>query len=400
MRAEFKKWQIVTAAVNAAAIVGALVLTAVGASAAKSQSYNNAADRWRNGTKGEYTQISCFFSNDAGFDINSMNNLRGKLLNKLSEASVTAEPGRTLVPDGYSLRAGTAQVTCDVTGRSEAEITAVGGNFFLFRDFRLASGAFFSDRDLMQDGAVIDKRLAWSLYGSENIVGKNIYINNVQLFVSGVIETPSTEAEERCAGDVPKAYISYYAAGRIFGSELTSGRDMGMEGEQSAEVTKITCYECVVPDPVENFAYNCIKENEEETNKGKVSIVNNTERFRPKKYRKPLEKLDGYAVQKDGISYPFWENASRMVEVRLSFIYGARKLLLIIPLLTLICLVITAFRLYQRKKQDLKKAVVSFVSAKWRALRNRKENEAVKAKEKETEALAEADKRKLKIKKI
>ena len=88
-------------------------------------------------------------------------------------------------------------VSGDASGHSDAEITAVGGDyFFLFRDFKLASGSFFSEKDLMQTGAVIDSQLAWDLYGSDEVTGMNIYINNVKLYISGVIETPSTKPEE------------------------------------------------------------------------------------------------------------------------------------------------------------------------------------------------------------
>ena len=44
-----------------------------------------------------------------------------------------------------------------------------------------------------QDGAVIDKELAWSLYGSVNVAGMSIYLNDVKLYISGVIDNPRTK---------------------------------------------------------------------------------------------------------------------------------------------------------------------------------------------------------------
>lgn len=49
----------------------------------------------------------------------------------------------------------------------------------------------------MQDGAVIDKNLAWALYGSEKVSGMNIYINGVKFYIAGVIDLPGTEAEKK-----------------------------------------------------------------------------------------------------------------------------------------------------------------------------------------------------------
>lgn len=385
MRPLKKKLTIAAAAVNAAAIIGAVVLTALGSHAAKAQSYNDAADRWSSDGKRKYSQISCFFSSDSGFDRNGVNSLRGQLLTELKNVSVTPTEGIDLVPDAYSAPAGTATVSGDDSGRSDAEITAVGGNyFFLFRDFKLLSGAYFSENDLMQTGAVIDRQLAWDLYGSDEVAGMNIYINNVKLFISGVIDTPSTKPEKRSAGKTPKAYISYYAAGLIFGGGSSMEDTVPDFKPPAPEFRTITSYECIVPEPVENFAYSKVKGSLGDSYKGKVSIVNNTERFLPKTRVKALKKLDEYAVVKNQIVYPFWENASRIVEIRLSFIYGARRLLLAIPLITAVCLLIMAYRLFMRKKEGLKKAAANRISARWRSLKDRAPKKAAQTKEKES----------------
>ena len=369
MKKKFRPFHIVVAAVNAAAIAGALILTGAGNSMARSQRYNYAAERWQNGSDTKCGQVSCFFSSDAGFDSRSAKGVKAKMFSELKNASVNAEEGQNLVTDAYSASAGRAAITSDIRGRSEADITAVGGDFFFFRDFMLASGSFFSDKDLRQDGAVIDEQLAWALYGSDDITGKNIYINNVRLYISGVIKGPDTKAEERSIGKAPRAYISYYAAGLIFGGGQSDGDIAGM---QSSDFRKVTCYECVSPDPVEKFTYNTVKEYFKDQYDGKLSIVNNTERFTPKKRSKALKQLEKAVVRSDNIIFPYWENASRIVELRLSFIYGGRKLLLIIPLITLICLIIAAYKTYIRKKEDYKRTAAGFVSSKWRAIRRKK----------------------------
>ncbi|MBP5379211.1 MAG: ABC transporter permease [Ruminococcus sp.] len=378
MKKRFRPVHAVIAVLNAAAVAGALILTAVGSSAAKSQRYNNAHELWRNGSEAEFSQVSCFFSDEAGFSKNEADAIRNHLIEELKGAAVNPNGRQKLVPDAYSASAGKATVTGDIGKSSEAEITAAGGNFFLFRSFDLLSGAFFSDEDLMQDGAVIDRQLAWNLYGTDNVAGKNIYINNVKLYISGVIDLPRTDAEERCTGDTPRAYISYYAAGQIFGSGMD---EFGEVGNVSSDFRKITCYECISPEPVENFTYNIIKKKFAETYKGQISIVNNKERFEPKTRVKALKRLEDVVVRKDKIVYPFWENASRMVEFKLSFIYGGRRLLLAIPLITLICLIIMAYRAFKRNKKGLRKALGNFISAKMTALRRKRSNSTEENKE-------------------
>ena len=202
---------------------------------------------------------------------------------------------------------------------------------------------------------MIDRNLAFALYGSDNIAGKKIYIGNTELFVSGVIAVPSTNAEEKCRDKVPQAYISYYAAGQIFGS-------VDFERGEKSDFTKVTSYECVSPEPVENFTYDIVKERLSDTYSGKISIVNNTERFLPENRTKALKKLEQLVIRKDSVTYPYWENASRLVELRLSFIYGVRRLLLAILLITLVCLIIMEYRKFKRKKQALKRSAENYFS--------------------------------------
>jgi hypothetical protein len=375
MRSRFKTAHIIAAAVNAVAVAGALVLTAMGSSAAKSQSYNYAAERWKGESKDTYSQLSCYFSDDAGFTKSSVKDLKGQIYGKLEEVSVVPENGKTLILDACSTDAGNYELTCDSVGKSEAELTAVSGDFFFFHDFQLLSGSFFDDEDIMHDGVVIDEQLAWNLYGGNDIIGMNIYINNVKLFVSGVIKIPDTDPEQRCIGETPKAYLSYDAAEMLMG-EKSSGSEM--ESEQSTvKFDKVTCYECIVPDPVDNFAYNTIDKTVGETYKGKVSVVNNTKRFSPDVRRKAFKNIDDYAIRKDKVVYPFWENASRIVEVKLSMMYGIRRYLLAVPVITLIWLAIKVFILFERKKAGMKKAFRNFISDKWESFTGRFRKKAV-----------------------
>jgi hypothetical protein len=196
----------------------------------------------------------------------------------------------------------------------------------------------------MQDGAVIDRVLAWELYGSEDIAGMNIYLNGVKFYISGVIDTPSTEQEKKTVGDISRAYISYE------GLKLING---GITEEGSDYLNKISCYECIVPNPVENFAYNALDEYFGGSHNTTVSIVNNTERFNPTKLAKKYKNLSDYAIADKPIVYPYWENASRITEFRLSGIYYFRRLTYIIPILTLLLLIALGWRAGGRLRQKI-----------------------------------------------
>lgn len=342
MRFKIKLPYAIIAGLNAVSLAGALILTAAGSSIARSQSYNRAAEKWD--PDGGSSQISCFFSDDSGFSTDGLGGLRAQIMNSLNAVS-SAGGELPAVPDAYSAAAGTADLRSDTLGRGDAELTAVGGDFFLFRDFTLLDGAYFSQSDLMQDGAVIERSLAWSLYGSDNVAGLNVYVNGVKFYISGVIDDPSDKYQKKTAGKAPRAYISYDGASRLALSGSLEGEDTSFK--------KVSCYECIMPDPVENYAYNTVNGYFEGMYSGKYQAVCNTTRFTPSTRAKAFKKLSSYAVRKDSVIYPYWENASRIAEFKLAPIYFLRRLSLIVPVITGVWLAFLLFRALEKNGKKL-----------------------------------------------
>lgn len=334
---------VVIACVNALSLIGTLVLTIAGNSLAKSQSYNYMAQKWDR--TGGCSQISCFFAEDAGVTVDNIGGVKASMLTALQNISVIPEENQKLVTEAYSTSAGEAVVRSDTTnGRSNAELTAVGGDFFLFRNFDFIDGSYFSENDIMQDGAVIDRNLAWALYGSDRVSGKNIYIDGVKFYIAGVIDTPQTKYEKKTAGENPVAYISYDGANLLNEnySAKADKNDLMGDGDfipADTGLKKITCYECIMPDPVENYAYNAVN-GYFKSYEGKYAIVSNSERFKPSVRAKAHKNLADYAVVSNSVIYPYWENASRIVEFKLTSVYFYRRLTYIIPVLTLLYLLI------------------------------------------------------------
>lgn len=354
MKSRIRPHYVIIAGLNALSLIAAIILTAVGGSMAASQSWNSAAAKWD--SDGESSQISCYFSDDAGFTTDGLGGARAAMLTSLKNISITAEDGAELIPDAYSVSAGTATVRSDTTtGRAEAELTAVGGKFFMFRDFQLLDGAYFSENDLMQDGAVIDRRLAWALYGSVNVSGMNIYINGVKFYISGVIEDPQGKYEKKTAGEAPRAYISYSGASQLNLASAEMSADL--YGGDTA-LKKITCYECIMPDPVENYAYNAVNGYFSNLYPDSFAAVSSGTRFSPSVRAKAFKSRWKYAVRDDGIKYPYWENASRIVEYKLSAVYFWRRIALIAPAITAAWLVFLLCRTLKRHGKSLISAII------------------------------------------
>ncbi len=347
---------------NVLSLTGTLILTVIGSSLAKSQRYNDMADRWD--SKGGYSQISCFFSDDSGFTTDNIGGIKANALTSLKNMSITPEENQKLILESYSTPAGQITIRSDTTnGRSEAELTAVGGDFFMFRGFDLLDGSYFTDDDLMQDGVIIDRTLAWSLYGAQNVSGMNIYINGIKFYIAGVIDNPQTKPEKKTIGELPRAYISYDGAGLLDNSSSVVSkvpiRDKDSIGDNDSimpsdkGLKKISCYECIMPNPVENYAYNTVNDYFENSYKNKYTIVNNSERFNPAVRAKSFKNLSNYAAVENSVIYPYWENASRIIEFKLTTVYFYRRLTYIIPILTLLWLIVLFWRMAGRFKNRI-----------------------------------------------
>lgn len=345
---KIKKRYIAAAAANAAAIVLSAVLTVCGNAAAERQAYNFAAERWKGSSSTDYAQISTFFSDDAGFTTDSVGSARTQFIYTLQNVSIAEEDGKRQCPDAYS--APTGNMTMTNGFRSfESEVTAVGGDFFMFRSFRLLDGAYFSDSDVMQDGVVIDSTLAWQLFGSYDIAGKDVKLDGMQLRIAAVVDDPQTKEEKHCYGDKPKAYISYKAA-----SKLMQAKDPGEEAFR-----RVNCYEFIMPDPVDSFAYKSMKEYFGSWGSD-AEIIQNTDRFSQSVLKKKLKKLKYSMVRDSEIQLPFWENASRITEYRLTYLYSIVRVCRAVTVLTVVWLVIKGCIALKRRKKMMFTAVRGF----------------------------------------
>ena len=368
---KIKLKKLIIPAVNAAAIAGILILSAAGPHSAAKQKYNFTAGKWQGDSSESYWQVSSFFDDDSGFDTSRIRSVRGQIMTALKNASYDTESGMKLFTDAYSADVGTAKIKCDTSRRADAAVTAVGGDFFYFHSFDLISGAYFSEEDTMQDGVVIDRQLAWEIYGSDDIAGKNIYINGVKCYISGVVAAPTDKASKKCMGDVMRAYVSYDTASAMAMNDSSKSAENG-----TPSFRDITSYECVLPQPVENFASKTMEDVFGTAYKGSVRIVSNTDRYTPSKRVKAFRKISESVIHDDGIKLPFWENASRMTEYKLSWLYAARRLLTAIPVLTLAWLAFRLIRLYSRSKAELKRITAELID---RIITKRRKNSAENA---------------------
>lgn len=312
-----KKLYIILAVINGAAIILAAVLWAVFTSVTGRLSSQQAAKRW---SKERYSQLSVFYDNSAGINIDGVYTMRAEIEKKLTENSVSQEnPMGRLWFDAYS-----AQSTLTVQSPREdykvsadAIVTATGGDYFLFHPLKLLSGAYYAPDELMQDRVIIDYNLAWQLFGSKDADGMTVLINGTRYYVAGVVEPDQDKASEYVYGTKPHIYMSYDALKRIY-----SGADV-----------PVTTYEVCLPDPVTGLAAKIV-DDVNTVDDTLCEIVENSARYDILRLYKIAFDGGKRAVVDKSIVYPFWENAARMTEENAAVLLVWISAAVLVPILT------------------------------------------------------------------
>lgn len=271
-----------------------------------------AAARWS--PQGGTSQISCYFSKSAGVTPETLKSFGYSLDGTLKSESITVEsenPDARLWVDCYS-----AEGKITLTNRKKSvtvDAIGFGGDFFLFHPFTLKSGSYFSGDDLMQDYCVIDKNAAWQLFGSNDVAGKMITIGGIPHMVIGVIAQPEGRLYKSAGLDGSLVYVSYDTLSKY-------GQSQG-----------INHYEILMPNPVDEYALNKVKEGLRVDEK-EVEIVENTTRFSFLNMCKMFTRVGTRSMNGKAIAYPFWENMARGYEDMISMAVFCMLLFLVYPI--------------------------------------------------------------------
>lgn len=269
-----------------------------------SQIYCNSAKNWSGNNKTSH--ISTYIAKSAEFSIDDINAIHYKIDKNLKENN-----GGNLV-DCYSMKT----TTSVSRQKTDTKVTtyAVGGDFFIFHNFKLLSGSYFTEDNVMDDLVVIDEDVAWNLFGSIDVQGMTFTLEGADVVVAGVIEREQTGLAKAAGNHKPAIYMSYSFFSRLKGDE------------------PITSYEIMVPNLSKNYAMKLVKGNLE-ISKSKYECINVSERFETEALIKVLGDFGKRSMQTKEIVYPYWENAARYAE-------DICAMMLLLEIIMLICLVI------------------------------------------------------------
>ena len=218
----------------------------------------------------------------------------------------------------------------------DTNVLGVDKHFFTFHPVNLLYGSYISGDDLMKDGIVIDDEIAWKLFGSSDVVGKMVTISNVPHYIKGVVHKDEGRIAQAAGLDSDLAYVS-----------ISSLRNYGM-------LHGSFVYELILPNPVENYAVNLVKDTIGNALED-LEFVDNSNRFSSKRC---FEILAGYGVRsmsRKDIIYPYFENEARAYEDILA-IYTCLMYIIAIALVIVIIIKIWLFktRLAKRRRKNEK----------------------------------------------
>lgn len=178
-----------------------------------------------------------------------------------------------------------------------AEVTAAGGDFFVFHQMQFKYGSPFLNDKSNPMGVVIDRDLAWKLFGAENIVGMTVTISDIEYTVVGVVEKESDSGTySETYGDSPRMYMSY--AGYI---------------KAAGDGNHITMFETALPNAVKGFAMN-IFTGAVSFNEDTAELIEATDRFSLANRFNNMKTLKYSWIRENKIEYPYWENEAKVCD--------------------------------------------------------------------------------------
>lgn len=254
----------------------------------------DAGERWSSDGE-QYAVITMYAESNSAVSADQISQWAFNMDSKLLEASITPNEGAR----SWAYCAATED-TLQVTGpmgNVSAETMAVIGDFFVFHPMHFTYGSAFLNDNSNPKGVVMDRELAWKVFGAENIIGMTVDIGGEEFVVTGVVEKESyTGTYDYTYGERPRMYMSYAGYSGVAGD----GSD-------------ITMFEAALPNAVKSFAKNIfdgvVRMNEETSEVSEAS-----DRFSLVNRFNNMKTLRYSWIRQNKIEYPYWENEAKVMD--------------------------------------------------------------------------------------
>ena len=328
------------------------VVVFTGVKLSNSQQAQHAATRWANDK--DFAQVSAYFSEISNANIDTVKEIRYKIEEKLNTDSISAanSNARRWI-DAYCAQ---GEISI-ISERDTVKVKAfgVGGDFFVFNPLNLICGAYFNGDDMNKDYVIIDDETAWILYGSSNVVGKQVIINDTPHIITAVYKRDDSHLDKLAGNNETTVFVSYE----------TLCDACGVDG--------INVYEALMPNELTGYALKALKDGIT-ISENRYDALENTHRFNWKQLVKMSKGYGFRSMNAKSVIFPYWENMARGME---NILFAMTWFAMVLISYTLGILIYVFGRMWKRRrihKEDVKDFVERKIE-KYRANRKKKEEE-------------------------
>jgi len=307
-----KKRYIVFGALTVVCLVLALVFGGVRKNVIKENVRDFAAETYRGQAAMRYSQLAAYLTEEDYLTPDGMMGIKNSLEAAMTEASIES---------GYLL-CGSSERNVVLTREAltvEAVATVYFGDWFGLHPHLPIEGGYVDENAVSTDFCVIDDLAAWRIFGSTDVCGMELSINDKLYTVSAVLAADrSTYAPYY--GEKPRVYILYSSAAM-----------------RDARIT-FTSLEAVLPDPITDSAKTMFSEAVASYSED-VTVI--TDRFTVPALWRIIKRLPELGVM-EGKQFPYYENVARIMETKSAFLLifeGAFYLLTSVFFVTLTVLI-------------------------------------------------------------
>jgi len=195
----------------------------------------------------------------------------------------------------------------------EVKTYGISGDYFIFHPLELIAGNYITND--YSDAILIDEDTAWNLFGSYDIIGQMIYVNNIPLFVTGIYKENDNKYENIAKGYESNANVSVNENGSKNDGSLTSLIYVPFNTLEKLGVSekKISVYEFVSTAPSAYYVQGKLQDlMNSKTNH--MAIISNTTRFDIENLYNVWKTRKERLMRNDKLYYPYYENVARVYE--------------------------------------------------------------------------------------
>lgn len=183
----------------------------------------NEASRW--GNDAAYAQVSAFLPSENAMKQEEIMQLEYEINMALAQDSIKVasdKEGARLWQDCYA-GMGTLPITANKQ-TVQAEAVGTGGEFFMFHPLILSSGSYYSSSSIMKDEILLDQQTAWRLFGSFDVVGRTVRVDDTNLRIAGVFKKEEGSIYEEAGMPDCLVFVQYRTLVK-YGTSGASGSD-------------------------------------------------------------------------------------------------------------------------------------------------------------------------------